>query len=434
MEEWDENAMQEKMTYMDGDWCPKNFLEMSVPKTKLMLFGPLPRSVPHLTIRGQPIGLVDSFKYVGMYFQSTHRYIFAEHCKQKAKEAIKALFMSIVTVESSTGDLPPKEMLRVFMARVDPHLIHGCEVAIDVDAPSFKVLENAQLLGLRRILGVSAHSVKAPLYTETGIIPLAYRRIILALRYLIYLLGLPPVRLAGAALRDSIALLRSEKPGWMSDIKLRLQQLPVPVSLQWSDIETVEGVGAVVKRVEESCVEWLRNEIDSNDRALLLRGRFRAGQDITLHDIVKVRPYLTDIAIPSHRRAVIRLVFSEHCLAIEQLRRKDRRRLVVPRDLRLCRFCRAAVEDEPHALLYCTACPQPLRDRRQALLRLVTNVDRKLDWTSTDLDGYDILRRLLRSRVLLPKFGELVYNVLKVFNEFEVYIPDGYYVPDTVMT
>ena len=43
----------------------------------------------------------------------------------------------------------------------------------------------------------------------------------------------------------------------------------------------------------------------------------------------------------------------EHCLAVEQLRRRTRAREPVPRRDRRCRFCTDAVEDGWHALFLC---------------------------------------------------------------------------------
>ena len=64
------------------------------------------------------------------------------------------------------------------------------------------------------------------------------------------------------------------------------------------------------------------------------------------------RSYL-DVHIPAHRKALTRLMLSEHPLAIEQLRRTSRYRPRIDRDLRICRLCRGAVEDEVHVLLHC---------------------------------------------------------------------------------
>ncbi|KAK0443103.1 uncharacterized protein EV420DRAFT_1576985 [Desarmillaria tabescens] len=62
------------------------------------------------------------------------------------------------------------------------------------------------------------------------------------------------------------------------------------------------------------------------------------------------RTYLTTI-VPAHRKALTRLFVSSHILAVEVLRWGERYRPKIPREWRLCRFCKIAVEDEVHALL-----------------------------------------------------------------------------------
>ncbi|KAL1672665.1 hypothetical protein EV122DRAFT_175165, partial [Schizophyllum commune] len=66
-----------------------------------------------------------------------------------------------------------------------------------------------------------------------------------------------------------------------------------------------------------------------------------------------MRPYLATM-VSAHRKALTRLLLSDHMLAVEVLRRQARyRRAVLAREDRLCRLCRLHVEDEVHGLLYC---------------------------------------------------------------------------------
>ncbi|KAJ7031841.1 hypothetical protein C8F04DRAFT_894205, partial [Mycena alexandri] len=88
------------------------------------------------------------------------------------------------------GDLTAWDMRTLYMARVDPYLIAGCEICLNVNAKSLKLLEDAQCMFLCRMLGVGARSMRAVLFSETGIWPIKYRRVYLALKYLRYLLSL----------------------------------------------------------------------------------------------------------------------------------------------------------------------------------------------------------------------------------------------------
>jgi hypothetical protein len=53
---------------------------------------------------------------------------------------------------------------------------------LDIDLKSLARLERVQVKFLRRMLGVGRRSVKAVLFSETGIWPIKYRRVHLALK------------------------------------------------------------------------------------------------------------------------------------------------------------------------------------------------------------------------------------------------------------
>ncbi|KAJ7900944.1 hypothetical protein B0H14DRAFT_3738592 [Mycena olivaceomarginata] len=78
------------------------------------------------------------------------------------------------------------------MAQIELHLTFGCEVALDVTHAHVSKLEDVQNEYLRRLLGLNRRSVLATLFSETGIIPLCYRRLSLAIGYLAHLMSLPP--------------------------------------------------------------------------------------------------------------------------------------------------------------------------------------------------------------------------------------------------
>lgn len=59
------------------------------------------------------------------------------------------------------------------------------------------------------------------------------------------------------------------------------------------------------------------------------------------------------LCVIKHRKALIRLLFSDHQLALEQFWRTDCFHLLVPYDNQLCRLCGLAVELPEHAILIC---------------------------------------------------------------------------------
>ena len=118
-------------------------MTVSIQKTKCMLFGPLPVPLPSLKIYEKKIDWVDSYKFIGIHFQSTHTYIFAKHYTIKASKA-KSVANATFAIKDLIGSLPPVDAKVLYMARVDPHLIFGAEVVLDVDSSLLNDLVGVQ--------------------------------------------------------------------------------------------------------------------------------------------------------------------------------------------------------------------------------------------------------------------------------------------------
>src|ERR1700733_152020 len=128
--------------------------------------------------------------YVGITLQSTQHNIFAKHYKNKASKA-QSVGNTVLGMESIIGTLPPWEAKKLYIAQIDPHLIHGYEVIFNVDLPLLEKLSSVQTSYLRQFLGLHKRSMVTPLFTETSLVPLRFWRIILTLGYLHYLTSLP---------------------------------------------------------------------------------------------------------------------------------------------------------------------------------------------------------------------------------------------------
>ncbi|KAJ7884674.1 hypothetical protein B0H13DRAFT_1628583, partial [Mycena leptocephala] len=112
-----------------------------------------------------------------------------------------------------------------------------------------------------------------------------------------------------------------------------------------------------------------------------------------------------------------------------------RYRAAAPRNLRLCRFCRTAVEDEAHTLLVCTAHTvrhtelQPLRER---FLRDIYDQVGGLEHKWTADRPYDFLKWLLSSRKIVLRLAKFVADILAVYDSYPRYIPAILYLPAAV--
>ncbi|KAJ7126658.1 hypothetical protein C8R46DRAFT_831506, partial [Mycena filopes] len=336
-------------------WCCINFMVVSVLKTQWMLFGPLPRILPVVYVGPSPIELVSEYKFVGLWFTSTTRHIFSKHYSVKASKA-RSMSYATFSVESFVGVLPPREGLLLYKARVDPHLTSGCEVVLDVDRTLASSLETPQNHFLRRLLGLNRRSMLVVLFTETGIMPIRYRRALLALRYA---RGFAEISddvedIPRAAFRESLRIAGLGHCSWAADLHWVLASLPVPVVLDSSHLLTVEGIDGLMEKVEAACDNALEREVAALIKTRFLKNRLEPDNDGNLKAITRCfRQYLR-LVNSAHRIAFTRFLLSDHRLAVEGLRHGNRVWRYVERELRLCRFCHVAVEDEPHALLVCT--------------------------------------------------------------------------------
>ncbi len=254
--------------------------------------------------------------------------------------------------------------------------------------------------------------------------PLYFRRLILALRYLRYLLGLPGDHLAALALRESIALRGARLPSWFGDLQRVLLRLAPTMVLNRHDL-SVPAISSLITSVEGVCLRSLNDDIEVMVKGSILRLSMKHVPGVMgLHPRKKTlsrRSYLA-VPIPAHRKALTRLWMSSHLLAVELLRWSERYRPYIPRDWRLCRFCRVVVEDEQHALLVCAAAPGLACLRRRFLIdvcRICPRLD--LAWNRLGID--DRLACLLQLPAAEPLFAQFVHHVFEIFRTVPVYIP-----------
>jgi hypothetical protein len=319
------------------------------------------------------------------------------------------------------GILAPTEGKMLYMARVDPILTFAAEVVLDIDESSVSKLTDVQHLFIRRLLKVGSRSVLATLFSETGILPLKFRRVNLAIAYLIYLLQLPGSHYAHLAMLESKSLLRNGFPCWIADLNWVISHLPGGGDYE-AHVEEMDSVQllALQKSLERQCDTHLHSILHYSAKCPMLKGRSELDRNGRLtHVVRKMRHYLTLPAIPAHRNAFIALMFSSHGLAVERLRWRERYRAPVPRQWRLCRFCRAAVEDEVHALVVCVGHPQ-LLVLRDTLRSEVGDIVPLFPWNA---DHDNQLRSLLHDRRLAVPLAKFIYNVLNIFSSVPMYVP-----------
>jgi hypothetical protein len=119
-------------------WCSVNFIVVNMIKTVIMIYGRAPENLV-FKLGDSILTIKTEEKYVGMNFRTDTRNMFEDHYKAKASTA-RYCAHRIMGLEDSTGRLTPKELKTPYMARVDCHLIHGCEVSPDCEGIHVKEL------------------------------------------------------------------------------------------------------------------------------------------------------------------------------------------------------------------------------------------------------------------------------------------------------
>ncbi|KAI0700506.1 hypothetical protein C8T65DRAFT_790306 [Cerioporus squamosus] len=320
------DGIQSKATQVAA-FCASSLLVLCVPKSITMVFNRLPKEP--VLIHDKPVHISETATYVGMTFTSTHRDIFTRHYEAKATAA-RNIANTSLSLESHVGTLPPLTVLSMYKALIETHLVYGCEAALDIRPLSLAPLLAVQTTYLRHAMGVGPRCATIPLYTETGIWLLRYRRASLALRWLVYVLHEQPA-LALAAVNEAWELAQpnhSARPGhssWWSDLCHSLFTLPIPVLLPLEMRPSVDSVTASLSELERSLAEHLFQSITTSRKLPVIRARFeRMPQPIKLSLVCRPQPYLK-VSHPKHREALIRLLFSNNRLRVEEGRHRSQR-------------------------------------------------------------------------------------------------------------
>ncbi|KAK0432300.1 hypothetical protein EV421DRAFT_1719604 [Armillaria borealis] len=404
-------------------WTSRKGLTVNISKTKVMGFGRLSDPLPVFTLHGHALEWTHQHKYLGVHVTSCRADIFSDHFDHKAKVALKVTNVTF-TLLNYLGDLPPREGLILYNSRVDPHLTHGAEVALGVSPASMALLEDVQVKFLRRLLHVQKRSMRTPLFTETGTLPIPFRRARFALQFLSRLVTMEDHRFPRWCLQENVDLWQRDRRCWLGDLVIVLRNIGFARADTGLDgLTSPEGVRRLLHDLPILANKLVTDEIMASTRLDLVRGRVertRSGR-VTADPLV-FRSYLL-LRIPAHRIALTRLLTSNHALGIERGRwlRINGTSVTVPRSFRICRCCRDDVEDECHVLFICA--DTTLQEMRDDFLADIWKCYPALRCRSSS--PKELLHTLLTYSDLLARLGRYVYDVLKHVDNIPMYIHPG---------
>jgi hypothetical protein len=384
---------------------------------------------PVFLLCGIPVPVQTQCVYLGVTLSTATNNMFEEHYTTKAARS-RSIANVAFCVEAHTGALPPWAALKLYKSRIDPHLSSACEVSLDTGNVLAK-LEKVQVAYLRRVLGVNPRSSWVTLFTETGIWPLKYCRILLALHFLKHMVGLSHNRYLWHGLVDSYNLsLLNKRDCWYSQLRRMLKMVSDMVPAHYADYSLFlpdlplldyKYVESLEQQLEKCMNHILQVRFDSDARTNLIRARKETDQDGKIFSPTLYFRHYLSVPYQKHRKALVNLVLSDHCLAVEVHRRRSRSYYIAC-EFRLCRFCLVHVEDEAHALFECRY--SPLCEMRihflDACAKVTPEIYSKFTAMLPSQPGA-FLKYTLTTRKLVKPLAHYAYEVLKLYASSAIY-------------
>ena len=110
------------------------------------------------------IDFVDEYKYAGTIFFSTEKNIFERNYHSKELKE-RGMTGAMFGAEDMVGTVPMSVGVKLYMMRIDPHPVFGCDVVLEVEDRLVDALQRVQQRFLRRLLGLNPSSICGVLFT-----------------------------------------------------------------------------------------------------------------------------------------------------------------------------------------------------------------------------------------------------------------------------
>lgn len=234
-----------------------------------------------------------------------------------------------------------------------------------------------------------------------GLWPIEWRRLKLAIRYLAHLLALPSSSLVRQATVASSQLAFAKEPrGWYHQLRLALLDRAA-FSLAPIDQLTPEFVAAAQKALTTALLRSVTLSHTSIKAYLIRPVTFPNGKKS--FPVIAMRPFL-HVRRTSHRQVLVKLLLSDHALALELLRRDDN---AILRCDRICRLCLTQVESPEHILFACKEIGDPTVSGLRSILRkAATDL---MEPSHVPPFPYDLVRHLMMRPDCVDDLAELAY-------------------------
>ena len=340
------NGLQNGITALHG-YCTKWKLKLNTEKSKVMVFK---KGRPNVSTEWYfgpyKLSVANKITYLGIVFTSNGSVNRAQ--TTLAEQASKAMF-SLYKKINTYSNLTPDFIMDLFDKFIVPVLTYACEVwgfhpSIHIERIHTKYCKNC--------LGVKKSAQNDFVYGELGRLPLINIRYVRIMKYWLYIVHGNKSLYVSAFYHSSLANINVNTPHcWARSVRDLL--LSIGLGEAWYN----QGVGDCNAFINIFRVRIM--DIAKQDWSSRLNNSSRARFYRAVKPDFGQSKYLEIVNVPSHRRALAKLLTSSHRLRCETGRWE---RPVVPYENRMCLVCLDKIGDEFHFLLECPR-HQSLRSR-----------------------------------------------------------------------
>lgn len=324
-------------------YCNKWKLIVNVTKSQIVTINY--EKDPKFTYSGNTLKHVSQYTYLGVVISKNGLQTSGHELALKAQKAWFGLKNILYSQNIRSVNLT----LHLFDCCIKPILLYASEVWSSTLSKSnilnFRLkTENILLKCCRWTLGLSRNSSNLGILGELGKLPMSYYIHLNTIKYWAHISSLPSHRLV----KQMYEYSKETKSNWYKFLTESLKSINMnPTNINFSDEKSKT---VFLKKVElqlrkRFTEKWKdKIKLSSNPR---FQPKLRTY--ITFKDEFKMENYLEKVNSFEIRRMFSKLRLSDHCLEIEQGRRKN-----TPSDLRFCKQCDDnKIEDEFHFVIEC---------------------------------------------------------------------------------
>ena len=326
-------GLQELLSHFEN-YCELWKLKVNTNKTKVMIFSKRKsRNNPTFKINGEEIEIVDSYPYLGILFNFNGSFCKArKKLNDQSKKSLYALYRKITNIS-----IPIDLQLKLFDSLVSPVLLYSSEIW---GFENLKDVEKVHLQYCKNILKIRNSTPNYMVYGELGRLPL---EIIVKSRIILFWNSLLFEDNKLSSIMYKIMLnLHSHHPSkfkWISNVKSILDE--VGLSFIWRDQIPMDRKilkSLISRQLKDQFIQRWFSEMNNSSRGAFY-SEFKTE--------FRLESYLLKLNTPE-RIYISKLRCSNLKIPVETGRWYG-----IPKNERICHFCRNGVGDEYHILFIC---------------------------------------------------------------------------------